>query len=157
MHHADAYSTVERHEQHCRAAVAATAKKKRAAQLAENAKKEKAASLEEAQREEEELKPTVQLQKLLVSEEHFAKACDAVFDDFDTSKNGVLDEDEVHKMIAEFAKKYGTPLPAPEKIKQLFSKMDRRKDGVLHRDELAALYLAVCQSGLASLQRSNPW
>jgi hypothetical protein len=95
--------------------------------------------------------PKQQLEALLADKAFFADACEKLLGRFDASRSGGLTEAEVQELVRVFAQSYRVSLPPADKVQELFSRADRRKDGELQRDELPRFFRAVCRSAMANL------
>jgi len=68
---------------------------------------------------------------------------------FDTNRNGLLDEDELEGLCNQMHKTLGLPLPEKEWVQVLFHKFDINDDGFIDMEEFKALFLRLIKRMLS--------
>jgi len=73
---------------------------------------------------------------LLNDKTRFEEVSQAIWDDFDANKDGKIDSQEFTNFMTKFFNSLELPLPSPEQIKVVMTKLDVNQDGKLSYEEI---------------------
>ena len=68
------------------------------------------------------------------------KICKTYFDSIDKNRNGVLEFQEISKILAKFAEENDSLKPPEEEIKDAFNQLDTNNDGKISFSEFKRLF-----------------
>ena len=86
------------------------------------------------------------IQDILDDDEKLTQVSDAVFDEVDKDKSGLIDVTELGNVMKEVAADAEIPLPTDEQIQGALMALDTNMDGVVSRPEFKVLVEAILRS-----------
>ena len=86
------------------------------------------------------------IQDILDDDEKLTQVSDAVFDEVDTDKSGLIDVTELGNVMKQVAADAEVPLPTDEQIQGALMALDTNMDGVVSRPEFKELVSAILVS-----------
>ena len=83
------------------------------------------------------------IQEILDDDEKLTQVSDAVFDEVDTDKSGLIDVTELGNVMKKFARDAEIPEPTDVMIQAAVDELDTNNDGVVNRPEFKVLVEAI--------------